>query len=129
MGRRKARPGMRKEMAEMRLFNLRPMLCFVLSVGFFALAGCGGGKEFSAADFKKVNKTMKEDKILELLGPPTDSIDAGEQKWRGWKVKDDYYTVTIMKGAAAATQGPMKKDAYDAAIEFQKRMRSGPPCR
>jgi hypothetical protein len=77
-----------------------------------SLAGCGGGKDFTEADFKKVQKGMAEDKVTEILGKPYDSAEMAGIKRLWWKVGDKYYSASFKDGKVEAAEGPSPKEEY-----------------
>ena len=76
------------------------------------LAGCGGSKNFSGEDFKKVQPGMSEDQVTEILGKPFDAAEAIGIKRLWWKVGDSYYSASFKGGKVEEAEGPGKKDDY-----------------
>jgi hypothetical protein len=78
-----------------------------------AQTGCsGGGKNFTAEDFKKVTKDTPEAKVTEILGEPFDSAEAIGVKRKWWKVGNDYYSASFKEGKVEAAEGPSKEEEY-----------------
>jgi hypothetical protein len=82
----------------------------VLALG---LAGCGGGKNFSPEDFKKVGKGMTEAQVKEVLGSPFDSAEAVGVKRLWWRVGDNYYSASFKDGKVEAAEGPSGREEYE----------------
>jgi hypothetical protein len=93
-----------------------PLLGFVLlSMLTVSLTGCGGHKDFTPDDFKKVQKDTPEDKVKEVLGKPFDSVEANGMKWTWWKVGDKYYRIITKEGRVTETSGPENEQDYKLA--------------
>src|ERR1043166_7564670 len=95
-------------------------LIVMLSLG---LAGCGGGKNFSPEDFKKVEKGMTEAQVADLLGKPFDSAEAMGTKRLWWKVGDNYYSASFKDGKAEEPMGPSKKEDYELMKGLMKALK------
>lgn len=64
-----------------------------------ALVGCGGGKNFSPDDFKKVEKGMTEQQVKDILGSPKEDITSpdGGARRLFWVTGDKYYSISFDK--------------------------------
>ncbi len=71
----------------------------VAAMMLLCLAGCGGGKNFSPDDFKKIKKGMPEEQVKEILGSPKEDITAstGDARRLFWIVGDKYYSISFDK--------------------------------
>jgi outer membrane protein assembly factor BamE (lipoprotein component of BamABCDE complex) len=97
----------------MRLKQVRLIPGFVFCVLVsLTLAGCGGYKNFTPEDFKKVQKGMTEDQVTEILGKPFDSGELLGVKRKWWKVDDKYYSASFKDGKVQAAEGPSKEEEY-----------------
>ena len=99
----------------MSLQHARLMIGFIV-IGLVSLAplGCsGGGKSFSPEDFKKVVKGMPEEKVKEILGNPTDTLEALGARRSFWRVGDKYYSVSFADGKVVEPMGPTTKEEND----------------
>ena len=100
----------------------RPVIGVVtMAVSLIGLVGCGGGKNFSPEDFKKVQPGMSADQVQDILGRPFDSADAVGIKRLWWKVGDNYYSASFKDAKVEEAEGPSKKDDY----EFMKALMKG----
>jgi len=98
----------------MRMHQTRLVLRLALLLtASLVLAGCGGGKNFSDEDFKKVEKGTSEDKAKEILGAPFDSMEVKGIKRMWWKVGDKYYSASFKDGKVESAEGPSKKEEYE----------------
>jgi hypothetical protein len=91
--------------------RLVPALALGAAVAL-GLMGCGGYKNFTPEDFKKVEKGMSEDKVKEILGSPFDSARAKDIKRLWWRVDDKYYSASFKDGKVEAAEGPSGKEEY-----------------
>lgn len=97
----------------MRSTQARLVIGLALSgVVALGLLGCGGGKNFTPEEFKKVEKGMTEEKVKEILGSPFDSAQLKDIKRLWWRVDDKYYSASFKDGKVEAAEGPSPKEEY-----------------
>jgi hypothetical protein len=97
----------------MRSTQARLVLALALGAAVsLGVVGCGGGKNFTPEDFKKVEKGMSEDKVKEILGSPFDSAQLKDVKRLWWRVGDKYYSASFVNGKVESAEGPSGKEEY-----------------
>lgn len=96
-------------------------------IAAFGIVGCGG-KDFTPEDFKKVTKDMPEDKVIEILGKPTDTKEAMGAKRLFWENNDKYYSISFKDGKVVEPMAHTTKEDYtmmkglmDAAKQMEKK--------
>jgi hypothetical protein len=77
------------------------------------LAGCSG-KKFSVDKFGEIKRGVTEEKVLELLGKPTETAEGNGVKGMWWKSGDEYYGVKIKDGKVVEYSAAMDEKAYEA---------------
>ena len=110
----------------MRLIQTRFLPLLLLSVAVLTLAGCGGGKEFTDADFKKVKKGMTEDQVKEILGSPFDEAEVKDIKRKWWKVGEKYYSASFKDGKVEEPMGPSEEKEYLVMKALMEKLKSMP---
>jgi hypothetical protein len=84
------------------------------------LAGCSG-KKFAVDEHAKVKKGMAEDKVMEMLGKPTDTAEGKGLKQAWWQSGDEYYTVVFKDGKVeSAPPYAVGKQQYEREKEALK---------
>src|SRR5262249_140833 len=65
----------------------------------FGLAGCSSGKkDFSEDDFKTMKPGMSEEKVREVVGKPSDDMEAMGTRRLFWETKGKYYSISFKGG-------------------------------
>jgi hypothetical protein len=86
---------------------------------------CKGKNRFNQEDFNKITKGMTEEKVKELLGEPTESMEAVGVKRLFWQVGDKYYSISFVEGKVEEPLGPTTKqdqEAMKAFMQFAKKL-------
>jgi hypothetical protein len=99
------------------------VVALVVTLG---LAGCGGSKDFSPEDFKKISKDMSEAKVLEILGSPKETVEALGTRRLFWEARDKYYSISFKDGKVVEPMAHGSKQDYEMMKELMKAAKNFP---
>lgn len=75
--------------------------CFAILTTVLVLvanSGCGNRVEFTPETFATVKAGMSEEKVLETLGRPSETLDREETRRLFWETKEKYYSISFKDG-------------------------------
>lgn len=88
------------------------LLCVGLLVSVCAV-GCGGGKkQFTPEEFSKVKKDMPQAQVIEILGKPTEDVEAMGVRRLFWESNGKYYSISFTDGKVNEPMAHANKEDY-----------------
>jgi WD40 repeat protein len=83
-----------------------------LALAFLATAGCSGRKDFTPETFQTVTPGMTEEQVIDILGKPSETMEAGGTRRLFWESKGNYYSISFGGGKVIAPLAHANKDDY-----------------
>jgi hypothetical protein len=85
--------------------------------------GCTGKKDFTAEDFKTISKDMPEEKVIAVLGKPSDTLEAMGTRRLFWETQGKYYSISFTDGKVVEPLVHANQQDYQLMMELMKHVK------